>query len=79
MTTAEKLAVVIHNMIMEERRGCAAVAKVGGYDAAAIAILEQPIPVPSLKNLHCFLCAEGTLCTSCGMPVVVGKCVGLEP
>jgi len=79
MSMAEKLAVVIHDLIMQERHGCATVAEAGGYIDLAVAIRNQPAPVPALKNMHCFLCAEGVRCMNCNEPVVVGKCVGMEP
>ena len=79
MITAMKLAIMIHNTLMEERRGCATVARAGGHEEAALAIENQPAPIPSLREVHCFSCAEHVRCPACDIPVMIGKCVGLEP
>jgi hypothetical protein len=79
MRLAEKVAMMIHDLILEERRGCAEVAASGGYQEAAAAFLDQPSPIPSFRNMHCMCCSEGVTCTGCGQPTMIGRCPGLEP
>ena len=78
-TTAEKIAVVIHDMIMTERKECAIVAELSGHDEVAAAILKQPAPIPALRNIHCVSCSQNVQCPSCGLHVLIGKCQGIEP
>ncbi len=79
MTTAMKLAVMIHDALMQEREGCATVARAGGYEDAALAIENQPAPIPALRDMHCEYCAATVKCAACGMDAVIGRCPGMCP